>query len=86
MAVGNQLSSSLKTGASMAADAPVLHCFFPCACNIVAGMENSFAKMTVVSLLTIIIELSAFYQEYGEFSGRSATDTMEHYIEAFCET
>lgn len=49
------------------------------------NMGNSSAKMTAVSLLTFIIELSAFYQAYGRFSAGPATDTVEHCIEACCE-
>jgi hypothetical protein len=49
------------------------------------NMGKSSAKMTAVSLLTIIIELSAFYQEYGGSPAGPATDTVEHCIEACCE-
>jgi hypothetical protein len=48
-------------------------------------MGKTSAKMTAVSLLTIIIELSAFYQEYGGSPAGPATDTVEHCIEACCE-
>lgn len=46
---------------------------------------KSSSKMTAVSLLTIIIELSAFYQEYGGYPAGPAADTVEHCIEACCE-
>lgn len=49
------------------------------------NMGKSSAKMTVVSLLTIIIQLSAFYQEYGKPLAGPAIDTVEHCITACCE-
>lgn len=49
------------------------------------NMGKSSAKMTVVSLVTIIIQLSAFYQEYGKSIACPAIDTVEHCIAACCE-
>lgn len=49
------------------------------------NLEKSSSKMMVVSLLTIVIELSAFYEgSGGSFAGPS-TDTVDACMQACCE-
>lgn len=49
------------------------------------NLEKSSSKMMVVSLVTIVIELSAFYEgSGGSFAGPS-TDTVNDCIQACCE-
>jgi hypothetical protein len=43
------------------------------------------SKMMVVSLLTIVIELSPFYQGSGESFVGPPIDTVNDYIQACCE-
>lgn len=49
------------------------------------SVGKSSSKMMVASLLTIIIELSAFYQDSGGSSAGPPTDTVNDSIEACCQ-
>jgi len=48
-------------------------------------VEKISSKMMVVSLLTIVIKLSPFYQGSGESFVSPPMDTMNDYIQACCE-